>query len=227
MTELWTAVDGYLDGIFVPEDPVLEAALRASEEAGLPAISISPGQGRLLHLLARMQRARAILEIGTLGGYSAICLARALPAGGRLITLESEPKHADVARRNVARAGLGDVVEVRVGAALRTLPRLEAEGAGPFDLVFLDADKEGYPDYLAWAIRLAAPGCLIVADNVVREGRVTDPASADASVQGVRRFLEACAKDPRLVCAAFQTVGVKGHDGFALARVEGRWPEGW
>jgi predicted O-methyltransferase YrrM len=217
--EHWTEVDRYINDLFVPRDPALDDALQASAEAGLPAINVAPNQGKLLQLLARVQGARRILEIGTLGGYSTIWLARALPEGGRLVTLEADPKHAEVARVNLARAGLADVVEVRVGPAQETLPRLAAEGAGPFDFVFIDADKPGYPDYLEWSIKLSRRGALIVADNVVRKGGVADPASADPRVQGVRRFNELLAADPRVSATVVQTVGSKGHDGFAIALV--------
>ncbi len=217
--ERWSAVDSYIGENLVPADPVLEAALRASADAGLPPISVSPSQGKLLHLLARAQGARTILEIGTLGGYSAIWLARALPPEGRLITLEAEPRHAEVARANLARAGLGDVAEVRVGPAQDTLPKLHAAGDGPFDLIFIDADKPGYPDYLPWSVRLSRPGSMIIADNVVRDGAVADSASTDANVQGVRRFIEMLAAEPRVSATAIQTVGSKGYDGFTLALV--------
>ena len=217
--ERWSAVDSYIGENLVPADPVLEAALRASADAGLPPISVSPSQGKLLHLLARAQGARTILEIGTLGGYSAIWLARALPSGGRLITLEAEPRHAQVARANLARAGLADVAEVRVGPAQDTLPKLHAAGDGPFDLIFIDADKPGYPDYLPWSVRLSRPGSMIIADNVVRDGAVADSASTDANVQGVRRFIEMLAAEPRVSATAIQTVGSKGYDGFTLALV--------
>jgi predicted O-methyltransferase YrrM len=217
--ELWSAVDGYLAELFAPPEPALEAALADATAAGLPPHEVSPTQGKLLELLPRLQGARTILELGTLGGYSTIWLARALPAGGRLVTLEAEPRYAEVARRNVERAGLAEVVEIRVGAALETLPQLAAEGRGPFDLVFLDADKAGNPDYLAWALRLTRRGSLIVADNVVRGGAVADAGSRDPSVRGVRRFLELLAAEPRVTATAIQTVGAKGHDGFALALV--------
>ena len=219
LQEQWTAVDGFIGENLVPADPVLEAALRASAGAGLPPISVSPGQGKLLEVLARAQGARAILEIGTLGGYSAIWLARALPPGGRLITLEAEARHAEVARANLARAGLADVAEVRVGRAQDTLPRLHAAGDGPFDLIFIDADKPGYPDYLSWSLRLSRAGTMIIADNVVRGGAVADPGSTDANVQGVRRLMEMMAAEPRVTATAIQTVGSKGYDGFALALV--------
>jgi predicted O-methyltransferase YrrM len=217
--ERWSAVDAYLDDLLVPADPVLESALRACAEAGLPPISVSPSQGKLLNLLALGLRARRILEIGTLGGYSAIWLARALPPDGRLITLEAEPAHAEVARANLERAGLAGVSEVRVGPAQDTLPQLAQAGDGPFDLIFIDADKPGYPDYLGWSIRLSRAGTMIVADNVVRDGAVADAASSDASVQGVRSFLELLSAERRVASTAIQTVGSKGYDGFALALV--------
>ena len=219
--EQWTTVDQYLAGLLVPDDPALEAAQQASAAAGLPAISVSPTQGKLLWLLARMQQARSILEIGTLGGYSTIWLARALPDGGRLVTLEAEPRHADVARENIARAGLDSVVDLRVGQALDTLPRLEAEGRGPFDLTFIDADKPNTPEYFHWALKLSRPGSLIVVDNVVRKGAVADAESDDPSVQGMRRFLEMLAAESRVSATAIQTVGSKGYDGFAIALVNG------
>ena len=217
--EQWTAVDRYLTDQLLPPDLALDAALQASVAAGLPPINVSPTQGKLLHLLARMQQARNILEIGTLGGYSTIWLARALPAGGRLITLAAAPKHAAVARANLVRAGLAEVVELRLGRALDTLPQLVAEGCGPFDLIFIDADKPGYPDYFAWALKLTRRGSLIIADNVVRQGAVIDPASPDPNVQGVRRLHELIAAEPRVSATAIQTVGSKGYDGFAIALV--------
>jgi predicted O-methyltransferase YrrM len=215
----WTAVDAYLTDLLVPRDAALEAALGASAAAGLPPEHVSPTQGKLLLLLARIQGARSILEIGTLGGYSTIWLGRALPAGGRLITLEADPGRAGVARVTSARAGLADIVDVRVGPALETLPQLAAEGCGPFDLIFLDADKGRNPDYFAWALRLSRPGSLIVADNVVRGGAILDAASPDPSVRGVRRFYELLAAEPRVSATAIQTVGSKGYDGFAIALV--------
>ncbi|HKB02077.1 MAG TPA: O-methyltransferase [Gemmataceae bacterium] len=217
--EQWTAVDRYLTDLFVPPDPALTAALESSTAAGLPAIHVAPNQGKLLQLLARIHEARTILEIGTLGGYSTIWLARALPPGGRLVTLESEPTHADVAWANLLRAGLADKVELRLGPALETLPKLAAEGCGPFDFIFIDADKPAYPDYLPWVLRLARKGSVIVADNVVRKGGVADIASTDANVQGVRRFNELLAAEPRVTATAIQTVGSKGYDGFAIALV--------
>lgn len=217
--DAWNAVDRYIEDLLVPADPALETALRAAADAGMPAINVAPNQGKLLHILARAVGARSILEIGTLAGYSTIWLARALPPGGRLTTLEFDPRHAEVARANLARAGLEHMVEVRVGAALDTLPRLAAEGHGPFDLVFVDADKENIPAYFAWAHRLSRPGSLIVVDNVVRDGEVADPRSTDARVLGVRRFNELLAAEPRVSATALQTVGVKGWDGLALALV--------
>jgi predicted O-methyltransferase YrrM len=222
----WAAVDDYLTGLLVPGDPALDAALAASAAAGLPPYQVSPAQGQLLMLLARMQGARSVLEVGTLGGYSTIWLARGVPAGGRVVTLEADPAYAAVARANVERAGLAGVVDVRVGAALDTLPRLAVEraapgGAGPFDLAFIDADKEHNAAYVAWALRLARRGSLIVVDNVVREGAVADGASADPEVRGAREVLEFLAAEPRVSATVVQTVGGKGYDGFALALVTG------
>jgi predicted O-methyltransferase YrrM len=217
--EQWAAVDRYLTDLLVPPDPMLDAALEASAAAGLPPINVSPTQGKLLLLLARLQGARSILELGTLGGYSTIWLARALPAGGRLITLESDPKRAEVARSSIARADLADRVELRFGPALATLPQLAAESRGPFDLIFIDADKPAYPDYFAWARKLSRRGSLIIADNVVRKGAVVDAASTDPDVQGVRRFNEMLAAETRVSATAIQTVGSKGYDGFAIALV--------
>jgi predicted O-methyltransferase YrrM len=217
--ELWTAVDGYLAGLFAPHDPVLAAALEASAAAGLPAIQVSPAQGKLLHLLARGRNARAILEIGTLGGYSTIWLARGLAPGGKLVTLEADPKHAAVARSNLERAGLAAAVSVRVGPALETLPRLEAEGVGPFDLTFIDADKPNNPQYFEWALRLSRAGSLIVIDNVVRDGQIADAGSDHEAVRSTRRVLELMAAVPRVTATAIQTVGTKGYDGFAIALV--------
>jgi predicted O-methyltransferase YrrM len=217
--ETWTAVDRYLAGLFVPSDPALDAALEASAAAGLPPIGVSPVQGKLLQLLARIQGARNILEIGTLGGYSTIWLARALPADGRLITLEYEPKHAEVARANLVRAGLAGVVELRVGRALDTLPQLAAEGRGPFDFIFIDADKPSTADYFAWSLKLSRTGSVIIVDNVVRKGAVSDAASDDPNVRGMRRFFEALAAEKRVNATVIQTVGSKGYDGFAIAFV--------
>jgi predicted O-methyltransferase YrrM len=217
--ELWSAADGYIVDLLLPADEALDGALAASAAAGLPAISVAPNQGKLLTLLARMQGARRILEIGTLGGYSTIWLARGLAPGGRLISLEAEPKHAEVARANLARAGLADRVEVQVGAGVESLARMVSGGAEPFDLIFIDADKESYAEYLEWAVRLSRLGTVIIADNVVRKGAVADPASEDPRVQGIRRFYERLAAEPCLTATAIQTVGSKGYDGFAIALV--------
>jgi predicted O-methyltransferase YrrM len=197
----------------------MDAVLRASAAAGLPPHNVSPNQGKLLQLLARIQGARSILEIGTLGGYSTIWLARALPAGGHLITLEANSKHAGVARANFARAGLADTVELRVGRALDTLPQLAAEGRGPFDVVFIDADKQNNPEYFVWALELSRCGSLIIVDNVVRNGAVVDPASEDPGVRGVRRLNERLAAEPRVSAVAVQIVGSKGYDGMAIVLV--------
>jgi predicted O-methyltransferase YrrM len=207
------AVDALINGLLAPDDDVLAATVRASDAAGLPAIAVSSNQGKLLMLLARAIGARRALEIGTLGGYSAIWLARGLAPGGRLVTLEYDPRHADVARANLERARLSDVVEVRVGPALETLATLEGEE--PFDIVFIDADKSEYPQYLGWAVRLTRSGALIVADNVVRDGRIVD--GDDERSAAVRAFLEALGADERLDATAVQTVGARGWDGFSLA----------
>jgi predicted O-methyltransferase YrrM len=217
--ELWTAVDRYISDCLLPSDPVLDAALEQSVAAGLPTIAVSPVQGKLLHILARLVSAQRILEIGTLGGYSTIWLARALPPTGRLITLEADPMHAEVARANVVRAGLADIVDVRVGKALDTLPGVAAQRLGPFDLIFIDADKPHIPDYFAWALKLSRHGTAIVVDNVVREGELIDAESADANVQGVRRLHEILAGESRVSATTIQTVGSKGYDGFTLAVV--------
>ena len=214
-------MDDYFAGLFMPPDAALDAALIASAAAGLPEISVAPNQGKLLMLLARAMGAKKILEIGTLGGYSTIWLARALPRDGRLITLEAEQKHANVARANIARAGFADVVEIRLGRALETLPQLAAENRGPFDLIFIDADKPGYADYFGWALKLSRPSTLIIADNVVRMGAVADKHSADENVLGIRRFNDAVAEEPRVSATAIQTVGSKGYDGFAFMVVGG------
>jgi predicted O-methyltransferase YrrM len=215
----WQAVDQYITDLFVPHDEALDAALKGSTAAGLPAINVSPNQGKLLHLLARSVGARKILELGTLGGYSTIWLARALPREGRLITLEADPKHVEVARANIGRAGLLDVVELRAGPALDTLPQLAAENRGPFDLIFIDADKPNYPNYLPWALKLSRAGTLIIADNVIRKGAIIDAESPDANVQGMRRFNKLLAAERRVSATAIQTVGSKGYDGFAIALV--------
>ncbi len=217
----WSNVDRYFGDLFVPSDPVLEAALEASAAAGLPAHQVSRSQGKLLWLLAQVQKAQTILEIGTLGGYSTIWLARALPADGHLISLEVDPTCAEVARANIARAGLADLVEVRLGPALDSLAQLVTEGHAPFDLIFIDADKRNNPGYLTWALKLSRSGTLIIADNVIRDGAVLDAASEDPSVQGIRRFNELVAAEPRLSATVVQTVGSKGYDGFAMVLVRG------
>ena len=217
--ELWNSVEAYLCEALVQSDPALTAALASSESAGLPPISVSPNEGKLLHLLARLHRARRILEIGTLGGYSTIWLARALPKDGLLISLELEPSHAAVARRNIEVAGLSHLVEIRVGIALEALAQLHAQDSNPFDLIFVDADKPNNPHYLEWALKLSRPGSLIIVDNVVRDGAVVDAGDPDPSVQGVRSMLELVSREPRLCATALQTVGSKGYDGFMLALV--------
>lgn len=217
--ETWNEVDRYFIDILGLADAALEHALRESDKAGLPAISVSAPQGKLLQILALTCGARSILEIGTLGGYSTIWLARALPAGGRLTTLAVDARHAEVARGNLRNAGLADKVTVRVGPAVETLPLLEREGAAPFDFIFIDADKPSNPRYVEWAVRLARRGTLIVLDNVVRGGKVIFGDSPDASVQGVRSAMELFAADKRLSATAIQTVGTKGYDGFAVALV--------
>jgi len=217
--ERWTAVDRYVNGLLLGPDPLMDAVQEACTAAGLPAIAVSPAQGKWLHLLARATGAQRILEIGTLGGYSAIWMARALPADGKLITLEVSPGHAGVAKQNIERAGLDAIVEVRVGPALAALERLRAEQAPPFDLVFIDADKPGYPNYLDLVLPLCRAGSLIVADNAVRDGAVADPDSNDANVRGIRAFIVKLAADPRLSGTILQTVGEKGYDGFAMALV--------
>jgi predicted O-methyltransferase YrrM len=217
--ERWDAVEDYLDGMLISKDAVLEDALAANRAAGLPAIDVSPSQGKLLHLLVKIHGAKRILEIGTLGGYSSIWMARALPSGGRLISLELEPKHAEVARSNIARAELADVVEVRVGRALDLLPDLANENAGPFDLIFIDADKVNNLEYFRWALRLARVGSVILVDNIVRDGKVVDATSADESIQGVRRLLDALSREIRVSATGLQWVGSKGYDGMVLATV--------
>ena len=217
--QLWSAVDDYISDLFISSDPVLEATLAASAAAGLPSISVSPAEGKLLMLLAQLHGARTILEIGTLGGYSTIWLARALPPGGTLITLEASPKHAEVARANIALANLENVVEVRVGPALETLPILASDARAPFDLIFIDANKDNYPEYLTWALKLSRRGTLIIADNVIRDGEVLDSATTDPRVEGTRRFNQELAADPRVTSTIVQTVGRKGYDGIAVAIV--------
>ncbi|MFE2986195.1 O-methyltransferase [Streptomyces sp. NPDC059262] len=215
----WTVVDDYLNDLLAPGDEALTAALADSEAAGLPHIAVAPNQGKFLHLIARIQGARRVLEIGTLGGYSTIWLARALPADGVLVTLEYDPRHAEVARGNLARAGLDKIAEVRVGPALDSLPGVAADHPDPFDLVFIDADKANNPHYVEWALRLTRPGSVLIVDNVVRGGRVTDDSGAAPDIRGIRAALQMIADHPKLDGTALQTVGAKGYDGFALARV--------
>ena len=216
----WTEVDDYFGDKLLPPDPVLNTALEASKTAGLPPINVSPTQGKFLMLLARMLGARRILEIGTLAGYSTIWLARGLPSDGSLITLEADPKHAEVARANFNRAGLDAVIELRLGAALDSLPKVEAENREPFDLIFVDADKRNNPGYLTWALKLSRPGSVIVVDNVVRDGAIVDESNPDANLRGIRRMNEMIAAEPRLDATAIQTVGIKGYDGFVIALVK-------
>ena len=216
----WTSVDQYLESTLLPKDPALTAALANSAAAGLPAIAVSPLQGKFLQILAQMQNAGRILEIGTLGGYSTIWLARALAPGGRVISLEIDPKHAKVARQNIELAGLQKAVEIRVGPAIETLPKLVAEKSAPFDLIFIDADKASIPDYFAWSLKLSRPGTAIVVDNVIRKGEVANVASEDVSVRGVRRFLDELSRNENVRATTLQTVGAKGYDGFTLALVK-------
>jgi predicted O-methyltransferase YrrM len=218
--ELWTEVDRYIVENSIPRDSLLEEALKANVAAGLPTIDVAPNQGKLLHLLARIQGAKRVLEIGTLGGYSTIWLARALPSDGRLVTLEAEAKHANVAKANIERAGLSSLVELRLGPALDSLALLHQEGVPPFDFIFIDADKQNIPRYLEWSLRLSRPGTVIITDNVVREGAIINSEDPDPRVQGVRRFFEMVAADPRLDATTLQTVGSKGYDGFTLAVVK-------
>jgi predicted O-methyltransferase YrrM len=217
--ERWSAVDEYIKDLVVRPDAALDAALKSSDAAGLPTINVSAGHGKLLFLLAQIRQARAILEIGTLGGYSTIWMARGLVPGGRLVTLEADPKHAEVAQANFARAGVADSIELRLGKALDTLPLVAADGRGPFDMIFIDADKPNIPTYFGWALKLSRVGSLIIVDNVVRDGAVIDAASTDTSVQGVRKFNEILAAERRVSATEIQTVGSKGYDGFALAVV--------
>ncbi len=217
--DVWEAVDKYFDEMLIPHDSALDDALAAASAENLPAIQVSSVQGKLLHLLARIMSARNILEIGTLGGYSTIWMARALPEGGRIITLEADPKHAEVAQKNFARAGVENKVELRLGKALDTLPKVAADGRGPFDMFFIDANKSNMPEYFEWSLKLARKGSVIIADNVVREGAVLDARSKDADIQGIRRFLEMVGKEKRVSGTALQTVSTKNYDGFALVLV--------
>ncbi|MEO8577217.1 MAG: O-methyltransferase [Gemmatimonadales bacterium] len=217
--ELWTSVDTYLGEVLVRQDQHLSDAVAASDAAGLPSIQVSPPQGKLLEIMIEMMGAKTILEVGTLGGYSTIWMARSLPADGRVVTIEIDPKHAQVAQENFNRAGLGDKIELRTGNARDILPVMIDEGAGPFDFAFIDADKASNPDYFGWALDMSRPGSVIIVDNVIRDGHIIDADSDDASVKGVRRLNEVMAGNPRISVTALQTVGVKGYDGFSVAIV--------
>ena len=217
--ELWTSVDNYLSEVLVRQDKHLDDAVAASDAAGLPSIQVSPPQGKLLEILIQMMGAKSILEVGTLGGYSTIWMARALPSDGRVVTIEIDPKHAQVAQENFDRAGLSDTIDLKTGNARDILPAMVKEGAGPFDLSFIDADKASNPDYFGWALEMSRPGSVIIVDNVIRDGKVVDADSEDASVKGVRRLNELMAGNPRISVTALQTVGVKGYDGFSVAIV--------
>jgi predicted O-methyltransferase YrrM len=215
----WTAVDNYINDLLVRSDSALDATIQSTIDADLPQINVAPNQGKLLHILAQIQGATRILELGTLAGYSTIWLARSLPADGKLITLEANPKHAQVARENIERAGLANIVEIRIGAALDTLSQLATEGQAPFDFVFIDADKANNPDYFTWALKLTRRGSVIIVDNVIRKGAVIDADSTDVNIQGVRKFNTLLADEPRVKATTIQTVGSKGYDGFAIALV--------
>ncbi|MCA9801945.1 MAG: O-methyltransferase [Cyanobacteria bacterium HKST-UBA02] len=217
--ELWTNVDDYLEQLFIEDDKALRSAQDRSREEGLPSISVSPVQGKFLMLLVGLVGAERVLEIGTLGGYSTIWMARALPPSGKMITLESSPHHARVAAANIDAAGLSERVEIKVGRAVETLAIMAGEGAGPFDLIFIDADKPGYADYLDWSLKLSRPGTLIVADNVVRNGAVAEVDSADENVRGVREFNKLLSETDGIDATVLQTVGAKGYDGMAFAVV--------
>jgi len=217
--ELWSAVDDYIAGHVAPNDDVLDAVLEASAKAGLPAIAVAPNQGKFLYMLARVMRARSVLELGTLAAYSTIWLARALPPDGRIVTVESNATHADVARANLERAGVAARVDLRVADALSALAAIAREKLGPFDLIFIDADKKNIPAYFDWAVKLSRPGSVIVVDNVVRDGAVIDANNEDPNIRGVREFMQSLASDPRVTATTLQTVGVKGYDGFTIALV--------
>jgi predicted O-methyltransferase YrrM len=217
--DIWKQVDHYFSGALIPPDATLDAVLQANHEADLPPIDVTPLQGRFLEVLVRATGAKRVLEIGTLGGYSTIWLARALPNNGIVVTLELEQRHAQIARKNLEIAGVSSRVDIRVAPALDSLSVLVGERAGPFDCIFIDADKAGYPDYLEWSLKLSRPGTLIIADNVVRDGKVVNPDDPDANIQGVRRFTDLIQAEPRLSATVLQTVGSKGYDGFALAAV--------
>lgn len=218
--EQWSAVDDYFAQLLVQSDAVLEESLAASKAAGLPAIHVSPTQGKFLMLLAMISRAKRVLEIGTLGGYSTIWLARGLPADGKVVTLEFDPKHAAIARQNFARAGIEQKIDLRLGRALETLPLIEDEAGGPFDLIFIDADKISTCDYFQWSLKLSRSGTVIVIDNVVREGEIVNAQSSDGNVQALRRLNQMLSREPRVTSTAIQTVGGKGYDGFAMVVVK-------
>ena len=217
--ELWTSVDNYLGEVLVRQDRHLDDAVAASDAAGLPSIQVSPPQGKLLEILIQMMGAKTILEVGTLGGYSTIWMARSLPADGRVVTIEIDPKHARVAQENFSRAGLAEKIDLRTGNAREILPAMIEEGAGPFDFAFIDADKASNPDYFGWALEMSRPGSVIIVDNVIRDGHVVEADSEDESVKGVRRLNEVMGGDPRVSVTALQTVGIKGYDGFSVAIV--------
>jgi predicted O-methyltransferase YrrM len=219
MEELWKQVDGYLAGLLSPADDAFTAALAANHEANLPAIDVPVQLGKFLALMIQISGSKRVLEIGTLGGYSTIWLARAIPAAGKVVTLELEPRHAEIARANLARAGVLDRVDLRVGSASESLREIHESGASPFDFIFIDADKKSLPEYLDWSLKLARVGTIIIADNVIRDGKVIDAESTDPNIQGTRRFLELVAAHPRLSATAIQTVDSKGYDGFAMAVV--------
>jgi predicted O-methyltransferase YrrM len=219
MQETWAAVDRYFGDLLAPEDEALAACMEANRQAGLPSIDVPSLLGKFLDLMVRISGARSVLEIGTLGGYSTIWLARAVPGGGQVVSLEIDPRHAQIARKNLQRAGVLDRVEITVGPALETLKALYEGAADPFDLIFIDADKKSLPDYLEWSLKLSRPGTVIIADNVVRDGKVLDPGTDDPDIQGVRRMTEMMASNPRLSATAIPTVGARGYDGFAMAVV--------
>jgi predicted O-methyltransferase YrrM len=219
VSPIWSNVDNYLAETLIPADPVLDAAMAANTAAELPAIDVTPTQAKFLHLLAKIQGAKRILEIGTLGGYSTIWLARALPQDGKLITMEFEPRHAAVAQVNIQNAGLDHIAEIRIGRAADSLAQLHQESPAPFDLIFIDADKPSNPIYLEWAVRLSRKGTLIIVDNVIREGEIANAASQDAAITGTRTMFEMLGANPHLEATALQTVGSKGYDGFAMALV--------
>jgi predicted O-methyltransferase YrrM len=220
MQKIWAQVDRYFGDLLAPEDAAHGSVLETNEQAGLPPIDVPALLGKFLELMVRISGARRVLEIGTLGGYSTIWMARALPDGGRVVTLEIDPKHAEVARVNLKKAGVLDRVEIRLGTALDTLREIHESGAEPFGLIFIDADKKSMPEYLQWSLKLSGPGTVIIADNVVRDGKVIEPDSSDENVQGVRRMTEMMATEPRLSATAIQTVGARGYDGFAMAVVK-------